>query len=80
MSNLLKRKNDDESSTATDQLTKRVALDSEQLELTEKQEETAHTAPHIQRQADPSMKATRVPALWSRLSGPMITLFRSLSQ
>ncbi|SGZ49029.1 CIC11C00000002196 [Sungouiella intermedia] len=58
MSNLLKRKNDDESSTATDQLTKRVALDSEQLELTEKQEETAHTAPHIQRQADLSLDET----------------------
>lgn len=52
MSNLLKRKNDDESSTSTDQLTKRVALDSEQLELTEKQEETSHIAPHIQRHSE----------------------------
>lgn len=50
MSNLLKRKNEDvESSTATDQLTKRVALDSEQLELIEKQQDSAHTAPPIQR-------------------------------
>lgn len=51
MSNLLKRKNEDvESSTANE--SKRVALDSEQLELTEKQEDSAHTAPPIQRHSD----------------------------
>lgn len=46
MSNLLKRKNEDaESPTANE--TKRVALDSEQLELNEKQEHSAQTAPVI---------------------------------
>lgn len=58
MSNLLKRKNDDESSPATDQLTKRVALDSEQLELAEKQEESSQTAPHIQRLSENELDET----------------------
>lgn len=47
MSNILKRKNEDVESSSGDQLNKRVALDSEQLELTEKKRDDAHTAPPI---------------------------------
>lgn len=47
MSNILKRKNEDVESSSDDQLNKRVALDSEQLELTEKKRDSAQTAPHI---------------------------------
>ncbi|CAK7905678.1 hypothetical protein CAAN1_14S04170 [[Candida] anglica] len=43
----LKRKNEDEDSLSTDQLNKRVALDSEQLAQAEKEEDDAHTAPAI---------------------------------
>lgn len=46
-SNILKRKNDESESTDNDQLNKRIALDSEQLDLTDKQEEDAQTAPAI---------------------------------
>ncbi|CUM66241.1 uncharacterized protein PRCAT00003901001 [Priceomyces carsonii] len=46
-SNILKRKNEDLESTSDDQLNKRVALDSEQLAISEKQEEEAQTAPII---------------------------------
>lgn len=47
MSNILKRKNEDVESSSDDQLNKRVALDSEQLELTEKKRDSAQTAPSI---------------------------------
>lgn len=47
MSNILKRKNEDSDSTAKDQLNKRLALDSEQLELSEKQHDTEQTAPLV---------------------------------
>lgn len=47
MSNLLKRKNEEDESSTDDQLNKRVALDSEQLEVNEKKEDTAHTAPTV---------------------------------
>lgn len=45
--NILKRKNEDLESTSDDQLNKRVALDSEQLALNDKQQEVASTAPVI---------------------------------
>lgn len=45
--NILKRKNEDLESSSDDQLNKRVALDSEQLSLNDKQQEVAHTAPVI---------------------------------
>ena len=45
--NILKRKNEDLESSSDDQLNKRVALDSEQLALNDKQQEVAHTAPVI---------------------------------
>lgn len=47
MSNILKRKNEDTDTAAKDQLKKRLALDSEQLELSEKQHETEQTAPLV---------------------------------
>lgn len=47
MSNILKRKNEDEDSTTKDQLSKRLALDSEQLEISDKQQDTEHTAPQV---------------------------------
>lgn len=47
MSNILKRKNEDVESSSDDQLNKRVALDSEQLELTDKKRDSAHIAPPI---------------------------------
>lgn len=47
MSNILKRKNEDIESSSDDQLNKRVALDSEQLELTEKERDNAQTAPTV---------------------------------
>lgn len=47
MSNILKRKNEELESLQDDQLNKRVALDSEQLELTEKKQESAQTAPVV---------------------------------
>ncbi|KAG2734091.1 hypothetical protein G9P44_003616 [Scheffersomyces stipitis] len=46
-SNILKRKNDDLESSAGDQLNKRVALDSEQLDLNVIQQEQSQTAPAI---------------------------------
>lgn len=46
-SSTLKRKNEELDLSQDDQLNKRVALDSEQVELSEKQEEDAHTAPAI---------------------------------
>lgn len=46
-SNILKRKNEELESSPDDQLNKRVALDSEQLALNDKQQEVAHTAPII---------------------------------
>lgn len=45
--NILKRKNDDPDTETDDQLNKRVALDSEQLTWSEKQQEEAQTAPKI---------------------------------
>lgn len=45
--NVLKRKNEDSESSTDDNLSKRVALDSEQLESSYKQEEEAKTAPVI---------------------------------
>lgn len=51
MSNILKRKNDDEESN-DDQLNKRLALDSEQLEQSEKNEESTQTAPAVQETKD----------------------------
>ncbi|KAK6202836.1 PAB1 binding protein [Scheffersomyces amazonensis] len=45
--NILKRKNDDLESSSQDQLNKRVALDSEQLELSDLQETKSQTAPTI---------------------------------
>ncbi|GEQ70843.1 hypothetical protein JCM33374_g4523 [Metschnikowia sp. JCM 33374] len=47
MSNILKRKNEDDAVSAHDQLNKRVALDSEQLDEADKQGESAQTAPKI---------------------------------
>lgn len=46
-SNILKRKNEESEFSPTDQLNKRVALDSEQLDYTDRQEEEAQTAPVI---------------------------------
>lgn len=46
-SNILKRKNEESESSPTDQLNKRVALDSEQLDYTDRQEDEAQTAPVI---------------------------------
>jgi len=46
-SNILKRKNDDAETSTDDQLNKRVALDSEQLDLKHKQEDQLQTAPSI---------------------------------
>ncbi|OBA22495.1 hypothetical protein METBIDRAFT_40296 [Metschnikowia bicuspidata var. bicuspidata NRRL YB-4993] len=47
MSNLLKRKNEDDSEVLPDQLSKRVALDSEQLAALEAADELAQTAPQF---------------------------------
>lgn len=54
MSNILKRKNEDEDSQVKDQLSKRPALDSEQLEISDKQEDTNQTAPSIYNPDDPT--------------------------
>lgn len=53
MSNILKRKNEDEDSQVKDQLSKRPALDSEQLEISDKQQDTNQTAPSIYNPDDP---------------------------
>lgn len=45
--NILKRKNEDSDSLTDDQINKRVALDSEQLDISDKQQEDAKTAPII---------------------------------
>lgn len=51
--NVLKRKNDELEQATQDQTTKRVALDTEQVELNDKQQEQNQTAPHVnQPQAD----------------------------
>lgn len=47
MSNILKRKNEDFDSTTKDQLNKRLALDSEQLEISEKHHDIQQTAPLV---------------------------------
>lgn len=57
MSNLLKRKNEDEDSQAKDQLNKRPALDSEQLKISEKQQDTEQTAPSIFKPDEPKDKS-----------------------
>lgn len=51
-SNLLKRKNEDPETTIDDSSKKRVALDSEQLDESIKQEEEAKTAPAVSSNAD----------------------------
>lgn len=47
MSNILKRKNEESDTSDDDQLSKRVALDSVQLEIKEKHESDAQTAPQV---------------------------------
>lgn len=47
MSNILKRKNEESKESPTDQLSKRVALDSEQIAASENEIESSHTAPAI---------------------------------
>ncbi|KAG7195809.1 uncharacterized protein KQ657_002194 [Scheffersomyces spartinae] len=52
--NILKRKNEDPESSNDDQLNKRVALDSEQLDLKDIEQEEAQTAPIINKISEPT--------------------------
>lgn len=52
--NILKRKNEDPEASNDDQLNKRVALDSEQLDLKDMEQEEAQTAPIINKLAESS--------------------------
>lgn len=57
MSNILKRKNEEVESLSDDQLNKRPALDSEQLDQSEKDEESAQMAPAVQESNEGSSSA-----------------------